>query len=211
MTRFIAVAGGIGAGKSSLIDFLQKHFGLIPFYEQNAGNPFLADFYRDRRGYAFASQVWFLAKKYEAHQQIGGLDGPAVLDRTIYEDGEIFARSQHRSGWMSDREHETYLALYRTICRSLPPPDLMIYLKATVRTQKKRIALRARKMEERIETAYLQSINSLYRQWISRWDRCPLLTIDADRLDFVADLVHQADLISELKRHIGPRGKRRRR
>ena len=205
MTRFIAVAGGIGAGKSSLISFLQKHFGLTPFYEQNADNPFLEDFYRDPRRYAFPSQVWFLARKYEAHQQIGIHDGAAVLDRTIYEDGEIFARSQHRSGWMSDREYETYLAFYRTICRSLPPPDLMIYLKTTVRTQKKRIALRDRAMERRIETPYLQKINGLYRRWVARWDRCPLLVLDADRLDFVADLVHQADLISELKKHIGPR------
>lgn len=208
MTRFIAVSGGIGAGKSSLITFLQRHFGLLPFYERNEDNPFLEDFYRDRRRFAFPSQIWFLARKFQSHREIGSLGRPAVLDRTIYEDAEIFAGSLYRSGLMSEREYGTYRALYGTISRSLPPPDLMIYLKATVRTQKKRIGLRGRAMEHSIDTAYLQRINRLYRRWIGTWERCPVLTLDADRLDFVSDLVHQADVFSEMKSHLGPFGEK---
>jgi deoxyadenosine/deoxycytidine kinase len=207
--RFIAVAGSIGAGKSSLISFLHSRFGLVPFYEKNDGNPFLEDFYRDMRAHAFASQIYFLTRKFQAHQEIRRLQKPAILDRTIYEDAEIFASSLHRRGFMSEREFQTYNTLYRTICLTLPPPDLMIYLRSTVRTQKKRILLRGRPMEEKIDTPYLQSINRRYRRWVERWDRSPVMTIDTDRLDFVADLVHQADVLTELNRRLVD-GKRRR-
>lgn len=207
--RFIAVAGSIGAGKSSLISFLHSRFRLVPFYEKNDGNPFLEDFYRDMKAFAFPSQIYFLTRKFQAHQEIRRLQRPAILDRTIYEDAEIFAVSLHRRGFMSEREFRTYTVLYRTICLSLPPPDLMIYLRSSVRTQKKRIRLRGRAMEENIDTRYLQTINRLYRKWVERWDRCPVMTIDTDRLDFVADLVHQADVLSELQGHLSGKKKRR--
>jgi deoxyadenosine/deoxycytidine kinase len=200
--RFIAVAGSIGAGKSSLITFLLGHFGLVPFYEKNDENPFLEDFYRDMKTFAFPAQVYFLARKFQAHQEIRRLKRPAVMDRTIYEDAEIFALHLHRRGFMSDREFETYSTLYRTISLSLPPPDLIVYLRASVRTQKKRIRLRGRPMEQAIDTAYLQRVNRLYRSWVEHWDRCPMMTIDTDRLDFVADLAHQADVLSEIKGHL---------
>lgn len=202
MRRFIAVAGSIGAGKSSLITFLHSRFGLLPFYEKNDENPFLEDFYRDMRGFAFPSQVYFLTRKFQAHQEIKRRRKPAILDRTIYEDAEIFAVSLHRRGFMSDREFRTYTALYRAIRRTLPPPDLMIYLRSSVRTQKKRIRLRGRPMEEGIDTPYLQAINRLYRKWTDRWDGCPLMSVDTDRLDFVADLVHQADVLTTLKGYL---------
>jgi len=200
--RFIAVAGSIGAGKSSLITFLHSHFGLLPFYEKNDENPFLEDFYRDMRGFAFPSQVYFLTRKFQAHQEIRRQRRPAILDRTIYEDAEIFAVSLHRRGFMSDREFRTYTTLYRAIKSTLPPPDLMIYLRSSVRTQKKRIRLRGRPMEESIDTPYLQAINRLYRKWTDRWDGCPVMSVDTDRLDFVADLVHQADVLTTLKGYL---------
>jgi len=195
----MAVAGSIGAGKSSLITFLHSHFGLVPFYEKNDENPFLEDFYRDMRSFAFPSQIYFLARKFQAHQEIRRLRRPAILDRTIYEDAEIFALSLYRRGFMSECEFQTYSTLYNTICLTLPPPDLMIYLRSSVKTQKKRIRLRGRSMEEGIDTPYLQKINRLYRKWVERWDLCPVMTIDTDRLDFVADLAHQADVLTELK------------
>ena len=141
---FIAVAGSIGAGKSSLIRFLQERFGMLPFYEKNDDNPFLDDFYRDMPAFAFPAQVWFLARKFRAHREIGHLDRPAVLDRTIHEDAEVFAAHLAERGLFPRREYETYLALYRTIRDALPPPDLLIYLKSSVRTQRRRIALRGR-------------------------------------------------------------------
>jgi deoxyadenosine/deoxycytidine kinase len=201
---FIAVAGSIGAGKSSLIRFLQERFGLHPFYERNDDNPFLDDFYRDMPSFAFPAQVWFLARKFKAHREIGHLDRPAVLDRTIYEDAEIFAAHLAGRGLFPPREYETYLSLYRTIRDALPPPDLLIYLKSSVRTQRRRIALRGRPMERGIDPAYLRGLNRLYRGWIGRWRTSPVLELDADRLDFVADLAHQADVLTLLRRRLGP-------
>ncbi|HEY6000994.1 MAG TPA: deoxynucleoside kinase [bacterium] len=201
-THFIAVAGSIGAGKSSLIRFLQERFGMHPFYEKNDDNPFLDDFYRDMPAYAFPAQVWFLARKFRAHREIGHLDRPAVLDRTIHEDAEVFAAHLAERGLFPRREYETYLALYRTIRDALPPPDLLIYLKSSVRTQRRRIALRGRPSERGLDPAYLRGLNRLYRGWIGRWRLSPVLVLDADRLDFVADLAHQADVLTTLRRHL---------
>jgi len=201
--RFIAVAGSIGSGKSTLIGFLQQRFGMHPFYERNEDNPFLGDFYRDMPAYAFSSQVWFLARKFKAHREIGHFDLPAVLDRTIYEDAEVFAAYLAQRGHFPHREYETYLALYHTIREALPPPQLLIYLKSSVRTQRRRIALRGRPMERGLDLDYLRGLNRLYRAWIGRWQASPVLVIDADRLDFVADLAHQADLLTALRRQLG--------
>lgn len=199
---FIAVAGSIGAGKSSLIRFLQERFGIHPFYERIDDNPFLDDFYRDMPAYAFPAQVWFLTRKFRAHREIGHLERPAVLDRTIHEDAEVFAAHLAERGIFPRREYETYLALYRTIRDALPPPELLIYLKSSVRTQRRRIALRGRQSERGIDPAYLRGLNRLYRAWIGRWRLSPVLVLDADRLDFVADLAHQADVLTTLRRHL---------
>ncbi len=199
---FVAVAGSIGAGKSSLIGFLQRRFGMHPFYERNDDNPFLEDFYRDMAAHAFATQAWFLARKFQAHREVGHLDRPAVIDRTIYEDAEVFAAHLASRGLFPAREYETYVMLYRTIREALPPPALLIYLKSSVRTQLRRIALRRRPMERSIDAEYLRGLNRLYRGWIGRWKTSPLLVLDADRLDFVADLAHQADVLSTLRRHL---------
>lgn len=201
-TTFVAVAGSIGAGKSSLIRFLQQRFGLHPFYERNDDNPFLEDFYRDMPRFAFPAQVWFLARKFQAHREVGHLDRPAVIDRTIHEDAEVFAAHLAERGLFPQREYQTYTALYRTISDALPPPALLIYLKSSVRTQLRRIALRGRPMERGLDPAYLRGLNRLYRGWVGRWKTSPVLVLDADRLDFVADLAHQADMLTALRRHL---------
>jgi len=206
--RFVAVAGSIGAGKSSLIGFLQRRFGLHPFYERNEENPFLEDFYRDMRAFAFPAQLWFLARKFRAHQEIRHLDRPAVLDRTVHEDAEVFAAHLAERGLFPPREYETYRLLYRSVRAALPPPDLLIYLKSSPATQRRRIALRGRPAERGIDPAYLRGLNRLYRSWIARWRGCPVLTVEADRLDFVADLAHQAELLATLERRLGRAGAR---
>jgi deoxyadenosine/deoxycytidine kinase len=174
-----------------------------PFYERNDDNPFLEDFYRDMPAFAFPAQVWFLARKFKAHREIGHLDRPAVLDRTIYEDAEVFAAHLDERGLFPPREYATYVALYRTIRDALPPPRLLIYLKSSVATQRRRIALRGRPMERGLDPAYLRGLNRLYRAWIGRWRLSQVLVIDADRLDFVSDLAHQADVLTALRRHLG--------
>jgi len=155
------------------------------------------------RTHAFAAQVWFLARKFRAHQEIAHLDRPAVLDRTVFEDAEVFAAHLHERGLFPEREYATYTLLYRGVRAALPAPDLLVYLKSSPATQRRRIALRGRRSEAGIDPAYLRGLNRLYRRWIGRWKGCPVLTIDADRLDFVADLVHQADVLSVLERTLG--------
>ncbi len=201
------MAGSIGAGKSSLIGFLQERFGLHPFYERGDENPFLEDFYRDMRAFAFPAQVWFLARKLRAHREIARLGRPAVLDRTLYEDAEVFAEHLRDRGLFPEREHAAYVQLYRAVRETLAPPDLLIYLKSSPATQRRRIALRGRPAERGIDPAYLRGLNRLYRGWIRRWRGCPVLTIDADRLDFVADLAHQADVLATLAHRLRGEGR----
>ena len=199
---FIAVAGSIGAGKSSLIRFLEARFGLHPFYERNEDNPFLADFYRDMRAYAFPAQVWFLARKFRAHQEIRHLDRPAVLDRTVYEDAEVFAENLHRRGFLAGRDYEAYRRLYDTIATSINPPDLLVYLKSGLRTIKKRIRLRGRAYEEAVDSQYLKDLNRLYERWLGSYRLSPVLELNADRLDFMSDLVDRIEVLETIEGHL---------
>src|SRR5688572_20936554 len=150
--KYLAVAGNIGSGKSTLVQFLSTQYGFTPFYEPNDENPYLADFYRDMNRWAFHSQVFFLTHKFRLHQDLEGQQGPVVLDRTIYEDAEIFAAGLHETQKIEDRDFAVYKSLYQSMCGSLRPPDLMIYLRCPISTLKKRIALRGRKIEQDIPT-----------------------------------------------------------
>ena len=157
--KYIAVAGNIGAGKSTLVDFLRYRFNLTPFYEPNAENPFLTAFYGDMKRWSFHSQMFFLAHKFRLHQELSDHPGTVVQDRTIYEDAEIFARNLYRSKRMSKAEYSTYRDMYDAIVRTLRPPDLMIYLRAEVRTVRKRIRLRGRPEEQDIPLRYIKGLH----------------------------------------------------
>jgi deoxyadenosine/deoxycytidine kinase len=191
--KFLAVAGNIGVGKTSLTTFLTTRYGFRPFYEPFAENPYLADFYGDMKGWAFHSQMWFLAHKYRLHRELEKTDGILVQDRTIYEDAEIFATHLHRSGRMTDRDFATYSELYRAMRESLRRPDLMIYLRCSVRAAKARIKRRGRQSELAIPHAYLKALNGLYEEWITGWDHCPTLIWDSERMDYLEDLVDQVE------------------
>jgi deoxyadenosine/deoxycytidine kinase len=198
--KFIAVAGNIGVGKTSLVRFLTTEYGLQPFYEPFEANPYLDEFYADMKSWSFHSQVWFLAHKYHLHKELENTPGTLVQDRTIYEDAEIFARNLHRSGKMSKRDWETYHHLYQAMCRSLQPPDLMIYLRCSVRAIRRRIKRRGRPSEQAIPASYLRRLNGLYEEWIGKWDQSPLLIWDSERGDYLGDLVDQL----EFRRAIEP-------
>jgi deoxyadenosine/deoxycytidine kinase len=189
MKRYIAVAGTIGAGKTSLVEWLVKRYGLVPFYEPNEDNPYLADFYADMKAWAFHSQCFFLAHKLKLHQELAASTRPAVIDRTIYEDAEIFARNLHAQGHLSKRDWAVYRALYDGICRSLRPPDVLVALTCPLATAKKRIARRGRAMERAIPDDYLRRLHRLYRSWFDRYDLSPVVHIDTGKLDYVEDLV----------------------
>lgn len=194
MKKFVAVAGNIGVGKSTLVRLLSRELGWEPFYEAVAENPYLPDFYRDMPSWGFHSQIFFLSNRLRSHRQL--LDHPTsvVQDRSVYEDAEIFARNLHSQGSMDARDYGTYRQLYEVLTEFLPPPDLVIYLRASVDTLGQRIARRARDYERRIAPDYLAQLNGLYEEWIAAFTLCPVLTVPADDLDFVAHRAH-LDLI----------------
>lgn len=196
---YIAVAGNIGAGKSTLVDFLCRTYGVQPFFEPNDDNPYLADFYADMSAWSFHSQVFFLSHKFRIHQQLDETPGTVVQDRTIYEDAEIFATALHEMGKMSDRDFATYQALYTTICNSLKPPDLMIYLRCPMKTLKKRIKLRGRAMEQAIPTSYLKLLDELYEGWIARYTLSEVMVLDTGKLDYISDLVDRLDVMKRIE------------
>lgn len=185
MKKFIAVAGNIGVGKSTLVELLCNRLGWQPFFEPHAENPYLADFYKNMKAWGFHSQVFFLTHRLQIHRQLLLVPGSVIQDRSVYEDAEVFARNLYLQGQISERDFATYNALYHTLCEFLPPPDLVIYLRATVDTLQARIAKRDRTYERKISDEYLAQLNTLYQEWIDNFTLCPVLTVPADDLDFV--------------------------
>jgi deoxyadenosine/deoxycytidine kinase len=185
MKHYLVIAGNIGVGKSTLVKILHERLGWEPFYEAVVDNPYLADFYQDMPRWAFHSQMFFLTRRLHAHHQLLLRPGVVVQDRSVYEDAEIFARNLHLQGRMSERDYATYSDMYDVLKLFLPPPHLVVYLQASVDTLLKRIALRGREYEKNIAPAYLEELNALYQEWIANFKLAPVLTVPADRLDFV--------------------------
>lgn len=200
--RYIAVAGNIGAGKSELVAFLCRKYRLSPFFEPNDTNPYLADFYRDMKAWAFQSQVYFLTHKFRLHRELMATPGAVVLDRTIYEDAEIFARNLHETGRITARDWQTYRELYEAVTRVLEPPDLMIFLKCPVRTLRKRIQQRGRAMELAMPAPYLRRLDVLYTAWRERYDLSPVVELATDKLDYITDIVDRLDLFRQVERYL---------
>jgi len=192
--KFIAIAGTIGSGKSSLLEFLSSTYDVQPFYEPNDENPYLPDFYRDMKRWAFQSQLFFLSNKFRIHQEADRLSGVVVQDRTIFEDAEIFATALRRMGYIDERDWETYWSFYQTILTAIQPPDLMIYLRCSIKSLRRRIQLRGRAMEQDIPLSYLRRLDGLYEEWISQYNMGEVLVLDSDRLDYVNDLIDRQDV-----------------
>lgn len=182
---FVAVAGNIGSGKSSLTRLLSDAMEWTPMYESVEDNPYLSDFYRDMRRWSFQLQVYFLSNRFRSHKSITEGTRSVVLDRVIYEDAEIFARNLFEIGNMEERDYNNYVALYTVMTDYLHPPDLLIYLRASVDTLVRQIALRGRDFEQSIQREYLEQLNRHYESWIARYTRGKLLVVQSDGLDFV--------------------------
>jgi len=195
MKKFIAVAGNIGVGKSTLVQMLCERLGWQPFYEPVTENPYLSDFYKDMKAWGFQSQIFFLSHRLRMHHDLLEYPGSVIQDRSVYEDAEIFAHNLFLQGYLQERDYETYRALYQTLCELLPPPDLVIYLRASVPTLLQRIAQRDRDYERDISADYLGRLNMLYENWLANFTLCPVLTVPADQLDYVAHSRHM-DLIT---------------
>jgi deoxyadenosine/deoxycytidine kinase len=183
--RTLIVAGNIGAGKTSLAERLGERMGWQCAFESVADNPYLADFYKDMRQWAFHLQIFFLG--HRANQYLKMASGPqsVIFDRTIYEDECIFARALYHMGNVEERDYLSYRRVFDLITSQLPPPDLLIYLKAPVPVLMKRIQSRARSIETGITEEYLSLLDTFYDDWLKTFDVCPVLTIRSDDLDFV--------------------------
>jgi deoxyadenosine/deoxycytidine kinase len=197
--RSIAIAGNIGVGKSTLVEFLSRTYGIAPFYEPSEDNPYLPDFYKDMKRWAFHSQIYFLGHKFRIHQELDRMPGVVVLDRTIFEDAEIFATALHEMKQIDDRDWRTYCGFYRSILNAIRPPDLMIYLRCSIRTLRQRIRLRGREMEKDLPLAYLKRLDRLYEQWIDSYTLSDKLILETDNLDYIHDLVHRLDVMERIE------------
>ncbi|HNS64107.1 MAG TPA: deoxynucleoside kinase [Anaerolineaceae bacterium] len=202
MKRLILVAGNIGAGKTSLTERLGERMGWRTAYESVADNPYLPDFYADMRQWSFHLQVFFLGHRAEQHLDMAADARSAIIDRSIYEDAHIFARALHAMGNINERDYQTYQQLFNVVVKKLPPPSLLIYLKAPVPLLLKRIQKRGRSIENTIDSAYLDLLDSYYEEWIRIFDLCPVLTIRSDDLDFVHKPRHLDQVINRIQERL---------
>jgi deoxyadenosine/deoxycytidine kinase len=183
--RLILVAGNIGAGKTSITERIGARLAWQTGYESVADNPYLPDFYANMRAWSFHLQIFFLGHRARQHLQLAASPQSAILDRSIYEDAYIFARALYHLGNLGERDYFAYRSLFDLITRTLPTPDLLIYLKAPVDTLVQRIRRRGREIENGITPEYLALLDSYYEEWLADYDLSPVLTIRSDDLDFV--------------------------
>jgi deoxyadenosine/deoxycytidine kinase len=202
---FVAITGNIGVGKSSLTTMLAERLGWQPFLETVVENPYLADFYADMRMWSFHSQIFFLARRLHDHRALMEHPTSVLQDRTVYEDAEIFAQNLHRRGFISDRDWQSYWDLYKSVALLLPPPNLVVYLQASVETLLKRIEIRGRDFERNISAEYLGQLNELYDEWVAGFNRSPVLTIATDDIDFVQKPQHLDTIATHIEKRL--RGK----
>jgi deoxyadenosine/deoxycytidine kinase len=194
--QFIVIAGNIGVGKSTLVKGLCDKLGWEPYYEPVAENPYLEDFYTDMSTWAFHSQLFFLTHRLRSHRELLEFPNSVVQDRSVYEDAQIFAKNLYLSGHINERDFATYQDLFDLLITLLNPPDLVVYLRASVDTLLDRISKRGRDIESSITAEYLTQLNELYTDWIADFSLCPVLTVPADEIDYVAYSGH-LELIAE--------------
>jgi deoxyadenosine/deoxycytidine kinase len=187
---FIAIAGNIGTGKTTLTNMLANHYGWKPHFESVADNPYLADFYKDMTRWSFPLQIYFLNHRYKVHREVAAGTSSSIQDRSIYEDSHIFARNLFESGKMEERDYRNYQDLYNEMIKHLDPPDLMIYMRKSVPRLVEQIQRRGRDFEKDIPRDYLECLNRYYDDWIAGYDNGKLLIIDSNELDFVAHPEH---------------------
>ena len=196
--KHIAVAGNIGAGKTTLTELLSKHYKWIPQFEDVDNNPYLMDFYDDMPRWSFNLQVYFLNSRLNQLLEIKDGTETVIQDRTIYEDANIFAPNLHDMGLMSQRDFDNYFNFFQTLKSMIQPPDLLIYLKASVPTLVGQIQKRGREYEENIRLDYLKKLNVLYDRWIDSYKEGKLLVVDVDKNKFAENSEDLGSIINSV-------------
>jgi deoxyadenosine/deoxycytidine kinase len=199
---FLAVAGNIGVGKSTLTRRLADRLEWEPVFEAVDENPYLDDFYGDMTRWSFNSQVFFLSRRLREHYLLLQRDASVIQDRSVYEDAEIFARNLYDRGVMSARDWQTYTDLYRTLGTLLRAPNLVVYLRASTATLLRRIGQRGRQSERSISEDYLAALNALYDEWAANFRLCPVLTIETDGLNYVENDDHLAQIVDKIQHRL---------
>ena len=198
----IAVAGNIGAGKTTLAELLAKHYKWIPHYEDVDQNPYLNDFYNDMQRWSFNLQIYFLNSRFKQIIDIRKSGKTIIQDRTIYEDAEIFAPNLHSMGLMSTRDFKNYKTLFDLMVSLIQPPDLLIYLRASVPTLVNQIQKRGREYENSIRLDYLKQLNERYEKWTAGYKMGKLLTVNVDNLDFTTNPEDLSSIIDKIDAQI---------
>lgn len=196
--KHIAVAGNIGAGKTTLTEALSKHYKWIPQFEDVANNPYLNDFYEEMPRWSFNLQIYFLNSRLNQLLEISRGTETIIQDRTIYEDANIFAPNLHDMGLMSKRDFDNYYQFFQTLKSMVQPPDLLIYLQASVPTLVGQIQKRGREYEENIRLDYLKKLNEYYNKWTASYTEGPLLIIDVDKNKFAENEEHMGEIINKI-------------
>ncbi len=197
--RLILVSGNIGSGKTSLTERIGERLGWKTAYESVADNPYLPDFYANMKAWSFHLQVFFLGHRAQQHLELFEDPRSAIIDRSIYEDAYIFARALHSMGNINERDYQTYRQVFNLVVKNLPPPSLLIYLKAPVDVLVKRIHKRGREIESSISPDYLALLDSYYTDWIANFDLCPVLTLHTGDLDFVHKTAHMDQVVERIQ------------
>lgn len=200
--KHIAIAGNIGAGKTSLCDLLSRHFGWDVLLEDTTHNPYLSDFYFDMPRWSFNLQVYFLNSRFQQIVAIQKGQKTVIQDRTIYEDAHIFAPNLHEMGLMSKRDFDNYFSLFEIMMSTIRPPDLVIYLKASIPTLVNHIQLRGRDYEGNMSLDYLKKLNQRYDQWIGGFNRSPVIVVNTDELDFIGNPEHLGKIITDINSQV---------
>ncbi len=198
----IAIVGNIGAGKTTLTEMLAKNYGWDPLYEAVDNNPYLEEFYSDMKRWSFNLQIYFLNSRYRQIIEIQKSGRNILQDRTIYEDAYIFAENLHDMGLMTTRDYENYQSIFDNITEYIKPPDLLVYLKASVPTLVNNIQRRGREYETGIRIDYLSKLNEKYDKWIKDYKLGKLLVLDKDTLDFANNPEDLSFIVQAVEREI---------